>query len=448
MSSTGVSRRLKSWSHGWILWWMAFSAVVLNAAPTTATVPGRVTAVSQSGQFVIVGPVQLPGVRGQKLAPVGDKLQVPVHPDLLAVTCERVRRAVNLRLGAPDRAGLPVHFELRPSHFEEGPITVHPRLFRDGWKFFAELPDSMDWTQLVRLLVEADVLEQMNRENPSEPVTVPPLWLTEGLTGLLLGEDGRDLVTESQTVTIRASRHRDAAVVARDQLGGSGPLSFSELAQPGTEQLGNADSYGRYRASATLFVHELLREDRGRQALRQFIRDAHRSLNWQTTFLAVSAGQFRSLLDVEKWWAVASVDVVGRGPSQFWPADRILAELGVILTETADLPVTNRTETVRRTLPVREVIQTWDFSSQRPVLRRKVSQLHLLLLHTPPEWLGLVGEATRVLDEYLTAREAGGRDPVGRMELETRLNLLVRNTVRRLGVLDEQIASASRQVRR
>ena len=446
--SFGAFRRFCRWSRGLLLWWVTFVPVVLGAPASLGSARGRVTAVSQSGQFVVVGPVQQPGVRGQKLAPVGDKLQVPIHPDLLAVTCERVRRAVNLRLGAPDRAGLPVHFELRPAHFEEGPITVHPRLFRDGWKFFAELPDSMDWTQLVRLLVEADVLEQMNRENPSEPVIVPPLWLTEGLTGLLLGEVGRDLVTESQTVTIRASRHRDAAVMARDSLGGTGPLSFSELAQPVAEQLGSADSYGRYRASATLFVHELLREDRGRKAIREFIRDAHRSLNWQTTFLAVSAGQFRSLLDVEKWWAVASGEVVGRGPSQFWPADRVISELAVIMTETADLPATNRTGTVRRTLPLREVIQTWDFPAQRPVLRRKVSQLHLLLLHTPPEWAGLVGESNRVLDEYLTAREAGGKDPVARMELETRLTLLVRNTVRRLGQLDEQIANAGRQVRR
>lgn len=443
----GVSRQDFRWSVGLLLGWAIVIAGGRAAPPGVTIGSGRVTAVSQSGQFVIVGPAPSPGVKGQRLAPVGDKPQVPIHPDLLAVTCERVRRAVNLRLGAPDRAGLPVHFEVRPAHFEEGPITVHPRLFRDGWKFFAELPDSMDWTQLVRLLVEAVVLEQMNRENPSEPVTVPPLWLTEGLTGLLLGELGRDLVAESQTITIRASRHRDAAALARDSLGGNGPLSFSELAQPGTEQLSSLDSYGRYRASATLFVHELLREDRGRRAIREFIRDAHRSLNWQTTFLAVSAGQFRSLLDVEKWWAVASIEVVGRGPSQFWPADRVIAELAVILTETADLPLTNRTETVRRTLPLHEVVQTWDFPAQRPVLRRKVAQLHLLLLHTPPEWTGLVGEATRVVDDYLAAREGGGRDPVARMELETRLNLLVRNTVRRLTQLDEQIAAARRQLR-
>jgi hypothetical protein len=159
---------------------------------------------------------------------------------------------------------------------------------------------------------------------------------------------------------------------------------------PVSEQLGSADSYGRYRASATLFVHELLREDRGRKAIREFIRDTHRSLNWQTTFLAVSAGQFRSLLDVEKWWAVASVEVVGRGPSQFWPADRVIAELAVIMTETADLPATNRTGTVRRTLPLREVIQTWDFPAQRPSKKFEQSARQL-----PEKNFPFVGMATK-----------------------------------------------------
>ena len=113
----GVSRQDFRWSVGLLLGWAIVIAGGRAAPPGVTIGSGRVTAVSQSGQFVIVGPAPSPGVKGQRLAPVGDKPQVPIHPDLLAVTCERVRRAVNLRLGAPDRAGLPVHFELRPAHF-------------------------------------------------------------------------------------------------------------------------------------------------------------------------------------------------------------------------------------------------------------------------------------------------------------------------------------------
>ncbi len=428
--------------------WVASS--LLGAPPILVSGNPRITAISQSGQFVVVGPPPRSGRGSQKMVMVGNQSEVPLQADLLAVTCERVRHAINTRLGASDRAGLPIHLELHPAYFDSGPkaITVHPRLFRDGWRFFADLPDRMDWKQLVRLLVEADMLDYMNRENPSEPVTVPPLWLTEGLTGLLLGESGRDLVTESQTVLIRSSRHRDAALQARDALGSEGPLSFSELAQPTGDQLNSEDSYGRYRASATLLVNELLRDDRGKKAIRDFARDAHQNLNWQTTFLAVSGGQFQSLLEVEKWWAVASIDVTGRGPTQFWPRDRVLAELRVILTETADVPTTNGLSTVRKTLPIREIVQTWTFPAQRPVLQRKVAQLHLLQRHAPPDLAPSVDEAARLLEEYLTLRGGAGRDPEARMELETRITIVIRNTVRHLTQLDERLAAAARSAPR
>lgn len=445
-----LSPATRCWLLAMIGTWGAMANLLLGAPPILVSGNPRITAVSQSGQFVIVGPPPRSGTGGQKMVPVGNQSEVPLQADLLAVTCERVRHAVNAKLGASDRAGLQIHFELHPAYFEEGPkpITVHPRLFRDGWKFFADLPDRMDWKKLVRLLVEADVLDFMNRENPSEPVAVPPLWLTEGLTGLILGEFGRDLVTESQTVLIRSSRHRDAASEARDSLGSDGPLSFSDLAQPMGDQLNCDDGYGRYRASATLFVNELLRDDRGKRAMRDFVRDAHRNLNWQTTFLAVSAGQFQSLLEVEKWWSVTSFEVVGRGPTQFWPHDRVLAELRVILTETADLPTTNGLATVRRTLSIREVVQTWTFPAQRPVLQRKVAQLRLLERHAPPDLAPLANEAARVLDEYLTLRGSGGRDPEAKMELETRLTIVIRNTVRHLAQLDERLAVATRAIQK
>ena len=436
------------WRWALIGVWCWAASSLLAAPPILVSGNPRITAVSQSGQFVIVGPPPRSMNGGQKMAMVGNQPEISLQADLLAVTCERVRHAVNTRLGASDRAGLPIHLELRPAYFETGPkpITVHPRLFRDGWKFFAELPDRMDWKQLVRLLVEADMLDFMNRENPSEPVTVPPLWLTEGLTGLLLGEFGRDLVTESQTVLIRSSRHQDPVLQARDALGSDGPLSFSELAQPTDDHLNSEDTYGRYRASATLLVNELLREDRGRKAIRDFVRDAHQNLNWQTAFLAVSGGQFQSLLEVEKWWAVASVDVTGRGPTQFWPRDRVLTELRVILTETADIPTTNGLSTVRKTLPVREIVQTWTFPAQRPVLQRKVAQLRLLQRHAPPDLASSVDEAAHFLDEYLTLRGGAGHDPEAKMELETRVAIVIRNTVRHLTQLDERLAVMARSV--
>lgn len=431
-------------------WWMlaCLSFVLFHPslpAYSGSPVPAansRITSVSQSGQFIIVGPIPRSAAVGSVIPPVGENARVSLRPDLLAVTCERVRHAVNVRLGFPNRRGVPVRLEIRPGYFEGGPLTIHPRLFSDGWNLFAELPDNMDWPQLVRLLVEAVVLDHFNRENPGEPVVLPPLWLTEGLTGWLMAESGRDLVAEPQTVTIRAARRRDPIAIARKELGGTGPLSFTELSQATADHFHSPDSYERFRASSTLFVGEVTRDERGRKMLREFSLGAHHYLNWQNALIHVSQGQFRSLLDIEKWWAVAAVDVTGRDPSQYWPRDRVVTELSVLLTETADIPSSNRPPSVRRTVPLHEVVQNWSFKIQQPVLRRKLGQLRLLSLHAPPDISPLISEAILILDEYLTTRDSGAKDREARMELETRVSLLVRNTVRRLVQLDSQVATA------
>lgn len=408
----------------------------------------KMTAISQSGQFSVVGdPIDL-GAKGAVIAPAGNQPEIHLRPDLLAVTSERIRRAVNDRLGLPDRAGIPVHFALRPAHFEEGAVTIVPRLFRDGWQLFAELPDTMEWERLIRLLVEANVLDHVNRNNPGEPFARPPLWLSEGLTGLLLGDRGRDLIAESQTVLNRTARRADSLAVSRQVLADGNPLSFSDLSQPTDQQLNDAEAYRRYRASATLMVFEMLRDEKGRRTVQEFIRQTHRYLNWQMALLSASGGHFRSLLEVEKWWAVASIEALGHDPAQFWGRDRVLAELAVILTETADIRQTNAPAggTVRRTLPLREIVAQWDFPTQRPVLHRKLGQLRLLSIHAPPDIAPLVLESVQIIDEYLTVRERGGADPEARMELETRTSLLVRTTIRRLAALDNKLISERRSL--
>ena len=110
---------------------------------------------------------------------------------------------------------------------------------------------------------------------------------------------------------------------------------------------------------------ELLRDDPGRALAREFLAQLPHHLNWQTAFLRASGGRFRTLLDAEKWWAVSAADVLSRDPALLWPRDRVLAELQLVMSETADVRGATNAPVARRTLPLGEIVRTWDFPAQQ-----------------------------------------------------------------------------------
>jgi hypothetical protein len=436
---------------GWI--GLALSTWVLAAAPQPPPFPTpRATAISQSGQFIVHGasaslPWSNPASERQ-IRPVGDQTSISLRPDTLTVTCERLRKTINSRLGFPQRPGCKVHLNLHPPGRNEGPISIIPRAYGDGWQFYLDLPETVEWPRLVRALVEVTLLDHANFSNPSDHLAQLPLWLPEGVDTLLKGESGRDLILESQTTLIRTARRRDALAPARSTLAGRYPLDFSQLALPDPALLADAQKYEFYRASAAVLVAEIVKDEPGRAFLRDFIHQCFRDLNWQTTFLSQSRGQFRTLLDIEKWWAVAASDALGHDPAQLWPRDRVLAELASIFTETADIRSTNGIAPARRTLSLGEVVGSWEFGLQRDVLQRKINQLRLLAVHAPPDLIPLLADGYQTLDRYLLTRQNAGRDLDSRGALEPRTRLLVRGTVRRLAELDRQIAAALSKSRR
>lgn len=374
---------------------------------------------------------------------VGENELISLRPEVLVVMGERIRQVVNLRLGGRDQAGGRVHLYLRRRHASERRLTIVPQVTRESWQFHLELPEEVEWPRLVRALIEVVLLDQANRGNASVTCVQPPFWLTEGMAELLLNEFGRDLALESQTTLNRSARRRDPLAPVRVTLSGRNPAGFEELGGRTAEQPGDASQLAWFRASSALFLAEFLRDRPGQAFVREFLQQLPRHLNWQIAFLRAGGGRFRTLLEIEKWWAVSAASELSHDPALLWPRERVLAELRLILTETADVSTTMNGPAERRTLSLAEIVRTWDFAAQQDVLRRKAGQLQLLRSHTPQALQSLVTECHRTLDGYLAERSGGAAGGGHRPELASSERVQARTAARRLEDLERQVAAAA-----
>lgn len=403
----------------------------------------KVGSVSQSGQFIIHGvgyelPKAAPGFR-----PVGGGQLVELRPELLAVTCERVRKVVNLRLGYSDRAGTKVHVFLHERRPAEGRLDIELLPYGDGWQMSLRAPASVEWPRLLRALVEIVLLDHACAGGRAAQAPVLPLWLPEGLDALIEAEFGRDLVVESQTTLNRTQLRGDPLEPARKALAGGNPMSFSELSNINEAELSNTLTFDRFRATSTLLVSTLLSNRDGQGFSRGFLSRLSGVLNWQTAFLAASEGRFATLLDVERWWAVTAADSLSHDPALLWPRDRVVRELWEVATEAADVRSATNAPAQRRTYLLSELVDAWPFGEQRPVLERKAAQLRVLSSHTPAGLFPLVAEYYRTVAGYLDEREAAGRNPESRMVLEGRAPMVAAVFRRRLSDLERRLQRAA-----
>jgi hypothetical protein len=288
------------------------------------------------------------------------------------------------------------------------------------------------------------LLEIANRDNGSTVCAQPPLWLAEGLDALVIGEHGRELILESQTSLNRSSRRPDPLRDSRAALVGQDPASFSDLTLATPEQLVNPAELARFRAHAALLVHALTAESRRPQTV-EFIRNLPAALNWQTPFLHAHRAEIANLLEAEKWWAVNATHELAQDPALFWQPAQVAARLEEILRESATVRTDGTAAT--ETLPVARLIADWEFAAQQPVLERKLAQLKLLLLRTPPEpapLRPLVNGCLRTVERYLTERSRVNAASVNRGDSGNRTKVLIRSTARRLEALSRQAADLRR----
>jgi hypothetical protein len=300
-----------------------------------------------------------------------------------------------------------------------------------------DVPEEIEWRRLVRALVEVVLLEVANREAGTQ-VGLPPLWLNEGVSFLILADQGRDLVLEGHQAVRRNERKPSLLAEARRMLDGRSPLLFSELSFPGENLPNDTALWSAFQASAALLTHELLTDETGRRSMGQFLRGLPRCLNWQTAFIEAHRNRFLSALEVEKWWAVNSIHVLGRDPALLWTREVTLDQLAAIQVEHMEIGRGTNAPIQRNSIPLSQVLLQWDAATQREVIRRKESQLRELYQHAPIDLLPLVSDYYRTLQQYAADRFGNGVGELRRAELEQRVRVVATKTSRRLQELDRK----------
>ena len=293
--------------------------------------------VSRSEQFLIrsahptapsLSQVALPDSSGRVLLPA----------PALAVSCERIKAALLAELGRPDRWQGHIQVDLETATAEHHLPRMTGRRYTDGWRYFLVTPDELPPEEFVRAMVSVLLLEIANRFPGPHPATIP-YWLSEGLSAAVSNRIGPSLVSGGTRMLakvgggfgeiapdVRNRVYGDALRGARALLRQRPPLSFEDLSLPAPGAL-TGDQGEFYRASALAFLTKLRQLPGGDVRLKQMLSHLTRNLNWQTTFLQTYQPLFGSLLEVEKWWALAQVQFLGEGPIETWPPLRALRTL-------------------------------------------------------------------------------------------------------------------------
>lgn len=407
----------------------------------------RPSATSQSGQFVVsrhrgaTHPTIVSALTTQAQC-------LELEPTLLVVSCERIRQALDRELGLTAPWQGRIHVLLRPAQGAEDAITLTAEKFRDGWAYRLSLPEVVAPHRLMRAVVEAILLEVANRHHAGRSAEIPP-WLAVGLAERLLALAGPELLFPPPRLRVGAltlspstvtSRPPDPLAQARAQLREHAPLTLQDLSWP-TEADFTGDTAAGYRASAHLFVVELLRLRDGPASLRALLEELPRHYNWQTSFLKAFPLHFQQLRDVEKWWAVQVVYLSGRDLAHTWSVAESWRKLDAVRRVPALVrPTADTLPEAAAEIPLATVIRDWDFVRQTAALRAQIQQLELLRQRVAPELLPLADAYRRVLAEYLDQRNKTGMVLAQRGVARPGHGQLIRDTLRRLAELDRQLA--------
>jgi len=378
-----------------------------------------------------------------------------LEPKLLGVSCERIKRALLWELGLRDVYRARIHLFLVPVHAEAPPIFIAATRYLDGWSYRLEVPVVIEEDKLVRAVVQVMLQEIANRTATDKGAEIP-FWLTEGFTQHLLNSADSDWILQPRTSaykprndmkragpaivsvqsgTVVQGLRRDPLFEARRRLASHPPLGFGELSLPGPELLGG-EKWMIYQSCSQLLLRDLLELPNGRLRLLQTLQTLARFYNWQTAFLQAFNSDFRTLLDVEKWWAVRAASFVGRDHWQTWRMDISLVKLSEALRLSAQVQSATNTSPVTLELDPQRVIQELDFARQRQFLGSVIAQLQAMRQSIAPELLSLADAYRVTLEEYLRQRSQAGYAPERRSQLPPDVRTLARDALQKLDRLD------------
>jgi hypothetical protein len=398
---------------------------------------------SVSGQFLAHAP--RPGMPS-RFAPISAQ-KPELQPALLVIACERVKQALNRKLGAVDAWEGQIHLHPRParSRDEAGCIVVDRPLTRLVYR--ADVPDCLDQERLTLLIVQAVLLEMANRGAVTHSAEIPP-WLVRGLTEELLAASSAELILpgmEHRTEfgmnlsrTIAEGLRQDPLARAQQTLRTVAPLTFEQLSWPG-ETVQSEQGAAAFRSSAQLFVNRLLALPDGPPRLRGMISALPKRLNWQFAFLQAFEPHFKTQLDVEKWWALQVVQFTGRDMMQTYTLDESCRKLIGTLRTPIEVRGMANDLPQQREATLQEVIRDWSALAQQQFLQRKITELDLLRLRVAQGAVAAVDEYRAVLSDYVEAGASGSFVLPFRRSPAAQPSRAALDAIRRLDILDARL---------
>jgi hypothetical protein len=387
---------------------------------------GSDTFVSHSKQFVVHGNAgaKLRGGEGTNAMRL-----INLEPQIFAVTAERAKRALLQELGVADEFRDKIHGVVVDRMRPDSPIQLVSEVYSDGFQYRIGVPGRLEHTRLIRVLVQALLLEYANRG--SKRCAELPRWLVEGMTRQVLSSTVPTYVLNESRSAVEILGY-DRLSYTRDYLSTNRPMTVQELSfyngSPAEEQ--------RFAACAHMLVHELLEVRGGRTLMTRFLRALPRALNWQTAFYQVYGAHFSGALDFEKWWMLAWTDQKNRPGQEIWPVETGLTRLHALLLTSMETRSTTNNIPERREATLQEVLAQAEFGMQRAIFSQKVQQLFFASVNLPEEVLPLAQAYQETLERYVQKRAVNQYQPGLKYDPEQRTQLLVQATMKNLDELD------------
>jgi hypothetical protein len=420
---------------------LLFFLLALVWPGVAAPAPAPMIVTSLSKQFVVRGQPQR-----SALAAGAKEDYAYLDPATLAVTCEKVKRALEQELGWGDRWRGTIYLNIHPVRRDREKPGIVAFMTDRGWAYRIDLPDEITRRDLLEAVVETLVLEFADRAATNHSVELPP-WLVEGLAAHLsagrlagIALQARSLEQFSANPALRAARdvkHVDSDQALRERVQAGGILNIDQLNWPEFEG-DHAMSADDYHHSAHLLVRELLKLRGGPDALCATLALLPEHQNWQMAFLRGFEPHFRRMLDVEKWWSITLSQWQRHDLSVFWSGPEARRQLEEILYTPMQVRLPGDAQAHVTPTSLQTVLNDWSFPQQEPLLQRKLEQLRAAQLHCTSNLTALVAGYHDALAKYLETR----RNP-GRLFTERRTRRAVEQAVEELNELDELRARMS-----
>jgi hypothetical protein len=386
-----------------------------------ASIPGVISANSVSGQFVVIGsPTASPLAALPQVTTNQDFVRL--DPALLAVSAERIKNSVLKKIGIQSENGLVggiIYLTLQPAQALDENVAVFPERFGEHWIYHVVLPDVLPRERLARALTSVFLMDYANRNGGPHSASVPA-WLAEGLSQEMLAETMQDIILSIPDQSMNSipidrvsftEQGMDPFASVRSVLQTYSSLTFQQLSWPTDLQLSGEDG-GVYRASAQLFVDELLGLRGGPAELRATLDALPRFYNWQTAFFSAFHQNFSTPLDVEKWWALQTVIFTAHSPGPQWTPAVSREKLDEILGVAADFRSTSNSLPVRAEISLQDVIKNFNSTGQTQVLQLKLHDLEVAQFRMAPSLAILAAEYRNALAAYLGEAQVDRRGAI------------------------------------